>query len=183
MDLNNVANRVAVSPEEGSPSVELDVIANCIMQILNLKYTLDTAYRSYVDRLSLPWRDSVYEHWKEHAEEERSMAYDLAMKLVAMGYDAPITYVNVPKVVAPTLEAFAQSLTEMEKQAILLYRTVINACGESDGLRVLMEDHLMTDSQHLDDLRRMFRPKESRSAAGDPGPYKAGDTAYRTTKD
>jgi len=155
INIGSVAKRIACSPEEGMFSAPVATITGALHKLLAAKHAIDISYRSYADRVRGPWRDSLVGHWSEHAGEERQMAYDIAMKLMALDYDPIISTIEVPPC-GPTLASLAKCLVEQEKTAIMVGRQIIAACGDNTSLRVMMEDHVMKDQQHLDDLRRMF---------------------------
>ncbi len=145
-------------PAEGSPEGHLAVptgqlIAH-LQKWLAAKYTINASYRSYADRVKGPWRDSLVAHWQKHAEEEMAAAYDLAMKIVGLGGDPSVTVINVPQT-TPNLGALCAVLMSLELKAIEAARETISMSGERVSLRVLAEELLLQDTQHLDDLVRM----------------------------
>lgn len=142
---------------EGSPEGLLAVpVGQAIAHLqswLTAKYRIDAAYRSFADRVKGPWRDSLVEHWQEHAKEERQAAYDLAMKIVGLGGDPSVTVIDVP-VVPSDLGAFCATLMALELKAIEAAREMISMSGELVSLKVLAENLCLQDTHHLDDLRR-----------------------------
>jgi bacterioferritin (cytochrome b1) len=121
---------------------------------LTAKYAIDIAYRNFGARIRGPWRDSLVDHWTEHAGDEREHAYDIAMKIVGLGGDPLQTAVQLPPVPA-NLEAFFRTLMRLEQDAIVAGRKTITMAGENTGLKVLAENIVLKDNHHLDDLRRM----------------------------
>ena len=150
-DTLKIAIRVAASRPF---AVSDDIMIGCLTSYLLMKYEADLAYRSYADRVRGPWRDALYGHWKEHSEDERKGSYDIAMKLVALGVDPQVGELKVPEVVADT-SLMMQALTAHEERLIDQGIRIIGICGEDVGLRILMENLVVNDSHHLDDLRRM----------------------------
>lgn len=135
----------------GSPE---GAVLNHLQTWLNAKYTIDIAYRSFADRVKGPWRDSLVDHWYKHAKEERRQGYELAMKIVALGGDPLVTTIQVPAC-TPNLGGFCKVLAELELKAIENGRIAVGMAGENAPLRVLAEQLILVDSQHLDDIRRM----------------------------
>lgn len=155
MNLIRIASRVATEPtSEGEFAVPIGQLIATLQTLLSKKYGVEMAYRSFADRVKGPWRDSLVEHWSEHAKEERSMSYDLAMKVVGLGSDPIQTVVQIPPCVA-NIVAFCKCLAVMELEAIKTERAIIDMAGSCTALKVLMENHCHLDTQHLDDLRRM----------------------------
>lgn len=145
--------KVAQTPQEGLPAAPLDQIITHLGTWLTAKYTIDAAYRSYADRVRGPWRDALVDHWYKHAKEERKQGYDLAMKIVALGGDPIQTVIEVPAA-ETSLGAFCAQLSALELKAIENGRIAIQLAGDDAPIRVLAEQLIYTDSQHLDDLRR-----------------------------
>ncbi len=151
-----IAKRVAAVPAKegafGAP--EGQVIAH-LQQFLSAKYAIDIAYRNFGDRVRGPWRDSLVEHWYKHAEEERKNTYDLTMKVVALGGDPVQTTIQIPPCTA-NVAALMQVLVTMELDAIEAGRVLCTLAGDNTALRLLGEECVFLDTQHLDDLRRMM---------------------------
>lgn len=121
---------------------------------LGAKYTIDIAYRSFADRTRGPWRDALVDHWYKHSEEERRHAYDLGMKIVGLGGDPAQGNIQIPQCPA-NLEGFFRTLMSMELEAISAGREAIRLSGGNTGIKVMAENMIVIDTQHLDDLRRM----------------------------
>jgi bacterioferritin (cytochrome b1) len=122
--------------------------------LLSLKYQKDATYRSFSDRTRGPWRDSLVDHWYEHSKDEREHAYAIAMKIIGFGGDPILATLNVP-ICPANLTGFFTVLLNLELKAIETERRIIELAGTQDALRVLMEDLMLKDSHHIDDLRRM----------------------------
>lgn len=145
----------AASSPEGDLAVPTSQIVAHLNHWLRAKYEIDAAYRSFADRIKGPWRDALVEHWQEHAKEERGHAYDLAMKIVGFGSDPIQTAINVPMCPA-NLVAFGAVLIDLELKAIDAAHKTIEMSGTMRALAVMAENMMLTDTQHLDDLRRMI---------------------------
>lgn len=152
----SIANRIAFTPEkEGNFAVPVGQVVAHLQKYLCAKYAIDVAYRSFADRVKGPWRDALYEHWDEHAKEERKAAYDIAMKIVGLGADPIVTSIQVPPCTA-NLVGFMKCLKMMELDAIENGRTLIKLAGDNTSMKIFAENLILVDTQHLDDLRRMM---------------------------
>lgn len=150
-----IAARVASpSPSEGALAAPDGQVLAALLELLTAKYAVEASYRSFADRLRGPWRDALVGHWQEHAKDERQSAYDVAMKVVALGGDPSISTVSVPQCPGG-VEAFCKVLAEQEMAAVLAARKIAAMAGDNMPLRVLMENTALLDAHHLDDLRRM----------------------------
>lgn len=155
MEKSHKSKRYSFTPElEGGLAAPISDLLNCLMSLLKCKYALDNAYRSYADRVTGPWRDSLVEHWQEHAKDERDHAYDLAMKIMGFGADPNVGNIPLPYT-GNALDEMCASLISMELETISKARGLINMAGENTALKVMAENIALLDTHHLDDLRRM----------------------------
>jgi bacterioferritin (cytochrome b1) len=148
-------SRLAYSPEfEGALGTDVEQVVACLMSMLECKYSLDSAYRSFADRVRGPWRDALVEHWQEHAKDERQAAYDLSMKIMGFGFDPNLVNYSTPSVPSD-LDSFCAALIQLELKVISEGRRLIEMAGDHTSLKVLGENIVLLDTHHLDDLRRM----------------------------
>lgn len=151
---NEGVHPLAISAEEGMPAAPQEKLLKLLQKILKLKYGGMILYTNYGDRIRAHFRDAIYAHFQEHLKEEREGAYDLAMKITALGGE-PIPQVgSVPD--ANNLHQMFMNIMVAEKELIQAERDLLAACGEYDGLRILIEGILLLDQRHLDDARRMM---------------------------
>lgn len=149
------STKIALVPEkEGAYGAPDGQIISLLKDLLCCKYSIDAAYRSFADRVRGPWRDALVEHWKDHAKEERSAAYDIAMKIVGMGGDPFLHMLSIPECPA-NVEALCACLAQMELNLIETSRALIGCSGDNTAIRVMAENIILIDTQHLDDLKRM----------------------------
>lgn len=147
---------LAVSPEEGLFAVPQEQMLRLLQKLLKLKYTALLMYTNYGDRVRSHFRDAVYAHWNEHMAEERASCYDVVMKITALGGEPEVQISKVPS--TPALAEMFMHIIQMEKQLVQQQREILEVCGENAGLRILVENSLLTDQRHLDDARRMMIP-------------------------
>jgi len=142
--------------KEGNFSCPVPDVVNHLQKWLNAKYVIDISYRNFADRIKGPWRDGLVDHWNEHAKQERAHAYDLSMKIVGLGHDPIQSSINIPNLgLAPDIKEYFCNLMEQELAAIEAGRLAIKMASDNTALKVMAENFILIDSQHLDDLRRM----------------------------
>lgn len=117
------------------------------------KYVIDICYRNFADRLRGPWRESLADHWYEHAEEERQSAYNLSMRIISLGGDPIHTGVEIPQCQSDP-QAFMGILRDLETAAIEKGRLTVEMAGDSVSLKTFAEDIVLLDVQHYDDIQR-----------------------------
>ena len=160
MNFIRIASRIASVPEmEGQVAVPEGQIIATLSKLLTQKYALDIAYRSFADRVKGPWRDSLVNHWLDHASEERQASYDLAMRIVGFNADPIQQAIQIPACV-PNVFAMSKCLIQLELEAVRICRELITMAGDSTSLKVLSENIILEDTKHIDDLRRMSAKME-----------------------
>jgi bacterioferritin len=145
---------LAVSPEEGLFAVPQEKVVGQCVKLLKLKYTMMMMYINYGDRIRAHFRDVIYDHFKEHADEERQDAYHLTMKITALGGEPTPKVSTIPDI--NDLHQMFMALLQAEKQIIQELRNLSLMAGENLSLKVMLEQMVFTDQQHADDLRRMM---------------------------
>jgi len=69
----------AISPEEGLPAIPQDQLLKKLEKLASLKAGAVQMYHAYADAVRAPFRDALFEHFEEHAKEERAGLYDVNM--------------------------------------------------------------------------------------------------------
>lgn len=145
---------LAASPEEGLFAVPQErVVAQC-NKLLKMKYTLILMYINYGDRIRAHFRDTLYAHFNEHMQEERTDAYHLAMKITALGGEPTPKIATIPDL--NDMHQIFVTLLQAEKELLQELRALTALAGDNLSLKVTLEQMVLTDSQHADDLRRMM---------------------------
>lgn len=147
-------NLIIASKIANASAIDGELISS-LTQYLYSKYAIEIAYRSFADRVRGPWRDALVEHWQEHAKDERDHSYAIAMKIVALGGDPLINAIQLP-VTGNNVMSLYKSLISMELKAIKMGMDIIDMTGNDTALRVMIEEFIVKDSHHKDDLIRMF---------------------------
>lgn len=148
-----VTHILAAMDEEVRVAADGQMIAH-LMEWQNAKYVIDICYRNFADRIKGPWRDAIYEHWYQHAAEERDQTYKLSMKIMALGADPIHTTISLP-MCPPDLSTFCAILMQLETNAIAKGQRAVELAGSDLSMKVFAEDIVLVDAHHLDDLKRM----------------------------
>jgi len=143
----------AISPEEGLPLAPQEVLLKKLSALLVLKNGAQLMYHTYADTFRGPDREGLYDHFEEHAAEERAGSYDYAMKLIALG-GGPLPTKGTKFPEATGIQEALTHVIQYEKELIQATRDLHALCGEYLGLKLLLEDNLLKDQRHLDDSRR-----------------------------
>lgn len=137
-------------------------VSEYLLHYLNIKYKLHAMYRSFADRLRGPYRDAIVEHWHEHASDQMKSAYTIAMSLVAMKTE-PVVSFSSSHTTDSDFFSMASQLLEVESLGVEILVCALaqsasdheQTRGSEYGLRVTLEEQLVLDRHHIDDLVRM----------------------------
>jgi bacterioferritin (cytochrome b1) len=151
---NEGSHPLAVSPQEGLFAVPQDAMIAALQKLLRIKYGAVILWMNYGDRVRAHFRDSIYDHFQEHMKEEISFCYDLAMKITALGGEPTPKVAPVPDML--NMHHMFMNIIENEKEQIQVERDILAKVGENTGLKVLIENMVLTDQRHADDARRMM---------------------------
>ena len=152
-DIGRVILAVDDGTSEGKLGCPPAQIISHLNNYLNAKMAISLAYENFADRVKGPWRDALVDHWYVHAKEEREHKYDISMRILGFGGDASQSIVQIPQC-PPNLEGFFRVLMAMEIEAIAAGRETIKLAGDHTSLKVMSENMILIDTQHLDDLKR-----------------------------
>lgn len=152
------AHPLQVTEEEGLFACDQKEMISKLQKLLKLKYGAVIMYMNYGDKVLAHFRDSIYAHFQEHMKEEISHCYDLAMKITALGGEAPPKVGQVAEVGG--LHQTFIAVIQQEKELLKAARDVLARAGENTGLKVLIENMVLTDQRHADDARRMLLCEE-----------------------
>lgn len=145
---------LVLSPEEGLFAVPVEQMISQLQKLLRAKYTAVLMYMNYGDRLRAHYRDAIYAHFNDHMAEERTAAYDLAMKITALGGEPAAKVSTVPDV--SELHQILLTVLQHEKELIALGREILQQVGDNVALKTWLEQTCFIDNQHADDARRLF---------------------------
>jgi len=116
-----------------------------------LKY-LDFSFRVFG-----PTRKPIVEHFLEESKESFDHATMLGDKIVALG-GKPFVAADAPK--APgkgTLDDLLGAAVENEKAAVSIYTELLGMVQDETHLRVLFENQVLAEREHLEELSKMLR--------------------------
>lgn len=133
-------------------------VPDCLRRIAEHKYVLVLAYPYYGNQLTELSRDGLFEHFEQHADEERTQLYQVHKKLIAMGQTGPEPKVGEQKwaSVANTRDAL-KHLQELERESVKLWSELYNATKGMIPLNSLAQEYAAQCDGHADDLARYLR--------------------------
>ncbi len=122
------------------------------LELRSVLLYLDLSFRVFG-----PNRKPVVEHFRGEAEESLAHATMLGEKVVALG-GRPVVAAQTPSLPkANNLEAFLRAAIANEQAAVRAYAGLLEMVQDDTALRVLMENQVLAESEHLEELSKMLR--------------------------
>ena len=123
---------------------------------LAAEYQAVIMYRTYASLVTGPWRQELRGFFEGEIPDELAHAAFLADKIVALG-GVPTTDVK-PVPIPRTNREMLEVALQAEVDTIERYLTRIQQAEELNevGVKVKLEDLIVDESQHRDDIRRML---------------------------
>jgi bacterioferritin len=123
---------------------------------LAAEYQAVIMYRTYASLVTGPWRQELRGFFEGEIPDELGHAAFLADKIVALG-GVPVTQAQ-PVPIPRTSREMLENALQAEVDTIERYTKRLEqaeACGEI-SIKVQLENLIVDESQHRDDLRRML---------------------------
>jgi len=140
---------------EGRFAVSAVELLDKLKQVITAKARLMLAYYTYAQSLKGEgWRATKTEFY-EHAEDEREGFEYYLKRAAALG--GPVHYedVEVPPPASEPITIF-NILARAEQEGILVQRELREMVGEDNPMRVGIEEHMLKDQHHLDEMWQMM---------------------------
>ncbi len=126
-------------------------------EALGLELTSALKYLAWSFQVFGPTRKPIVEHFLEEAKESFDHATMLGEKVVALG-GKPIVKADAPKVVeGATVDDMLKLAVENEKAALDIYARLLDMVQDETHLRVLFENQIETEQEHLEEVSKMLR--------------------------
>ncbi len=137
--------------------MDKDKVVSAMNEALRMELTSAMKYLDFSFRVFGPTRKPVVEHFMEEAKESFDHATMLGNKIVALGGKPAVT-ADVPKMKGgASLDDLLQAAIENEKAAVAIYSELLGMVQEETALRVLFENQILAEQEHLEELSKMVR--------------------------
>lgn len=135
---------------------KLDVLIEGLNQDLAAEYQAVIMYRTYASVVSGPYRPELRTFFESEIPDELGHAGLLADKIVALGGKPTVSAEPIPFVTTP--KEMLENALAAEVDAIERYTLRIRQAEEAGeiGLKLQLENLVVDESNHRDDIRRML---------------------------
>lgn len=106
-----------------------------------------------------PWRESIINHFEEHATEEEEHAEWIGQRLAALG-EEPVVDMRALKRVTSVSHDFVkliEFIMQLEGEAVALYSKILPLLEENAAMRAKIEEIVSTEQEHFEDFEKMIR--------------------------
>lgn len=116
-----------------------------------------TLYLDMSFRVFGPNRIPVVEHFRKEAAESLDHATMMGEKIVALGGRPVVAAAPRPLPKASGVDAFLRAAIANEKAAVGAYAEILKMVQDDTPLRVMLENQVAAENEHLEELSKMLR--------------------------
>ncbi len=126
-------------------------------EALQLELTSALKYLAWSFHVFGPTRKPIVEHFREEAKESFDHATMLGDKIIALG-GTPNLAAESPRMKSgATVDDMLKQAVENEKAAIECYSRLLDLTQDETHLRVLFENQIEAEQEHLEEVSKMLR--------------------------
>lgn len=124
-----------------------------------LQMELQTAIRNlhYSFQVLGPSRKPVVEFFRQEATESIGHAATLGEKILALGGQPTINVQAFHKATEQSVEALLADSLKHDEEAVRAYTDLLKLVQDDVPLRVLVENQILSEQEHVEELRKFLR--------------------------
>jgi bacterioferritin len=126
-------------------------------EALALELTSALKYLAWSFQVFGPARKPIVEHFLEEAKESFDHATMLGEKVVALGGKPNVSADAAKPAEGMTVDDMLKLAVENEKAALDIYARLLDMVQDETHLRVLFENQIETEQEHLEEVSKMLR--------------------------
>jgi bacterioferritin (cytochrome b1) len=163
---------------EGMFSAPVEQVLAKLTEVITAKFRKATAYQVYAQSLNdVAWR-AVQMEFFEHAEDELKGAEYYMKRYAALGGAIHLNSIEPPPASTDPGSIFT-TMTRAEQEGIQAQRELRMLVGDENPMKVGVEEQLVMDQHHLDELWQMMPPETKAMLCSSPN---AGLAAHEGTE-
>lgn len=109
-----------------------------------------------------PGRKPVVEFFRKEAAEAMDHAALLGEKIIALGGHPTTNAQPVKEPREHTIDALLRESIKYEEQAVRMYEGILGLVQDDTALRVLFENQVLAEQEHVEELRKYLLPEDRR---------------------
>lgn len=132
-------------------------VVDAMNRALQMELSSALKYLDFSFRVFGPSRKPIVEHFLQEAKESLDHATMLGEKLVALGA-VPVVRADPPNVrEGAGIDDLLKMAVENEDAALKTYETILGMVQDETHLRILFENQILEEREHLEELSKMQR--------------------------
>lgn len=155
---------------EGQFAVPIEQVVLAVSEAASAKFKLMVAYHVYAESMRGVAQHACAEVFHEHAEHERAAAEAYLKRAAVLGSGA----VHLPEIETPPASSdpvgILMALARAEQEAIELQARLRDMVGDVNPIRFQIEQFMVEDQHHLDELWQMLPQDVARTPVIDQAP-------------
>ncbi|HEY7588755.1 MAG TPA: ferritin-like domain-containing protein [Thermoplasmata archaeon] len=132
-------------------------VISTMNEALALELTSALKYLAWSFQVFGPARKPIVEHFLEEAKESFDHATMLGEKVVALGGKPNVRADAAKPAEGMTVDDMLKLAVENEKAALDIYARLLDMVQDETHLRVLFENQIETEQEHLEEVSKMLR--------------------------
>lgn len=154
---------------EGAFSVPVEQVLSKLKDVITTKYRLMVAYYTYAQSFQEhAWRALKIEFY-EHACDEQEGAEFYTKRAVALGGPVHMDEI-LPPPATTNGKAILRIMARAEQEGIAAQRELRAMVGDENPMKIGIEEHMLKDQHHLDEIWQMMPPEERQALEAGPLP-------------
>lgn len=134
--------------------VPVDQVTSHLAEMIKAEFVTHYAYKTYAQTFRDLSRDSVAQHFEEHAQDEMEHADFLLRRLSVLNGDAPVPNVDAPAPLSNP-ESIIQTMIDLEESGIEKWKKLVDMVGD-DPTYITAEEYMAKELEHSDELKQLL---------------------------
>lgn len=156
---------------EGMFTVPIEQAMAIMQEVAKAEFESAYAYHTYAESVRCLSRDSLAEHFQEHAADELDHYDFLVKRMAVLGGPVHVQDIPAPHPSTDPVDII-KTLIRMEQEGIAGWRKLMAVMGENP-MRITVEEYAVKEQEHLDDLWQLL-PDEAKGGVSPGQPLGAG---------
>jgi bacterioferritin len=171
--LKKTANQPTEPPDEtgvleGQFCAPVEQVLAAMGKQVQNEFETHMSYKVYAQTLRDLSHNAIAEEFEEHAGEEMDHADFLLRRMASLGGPAHISDVQAPAASADPVEIIKRMI-RMEQEAIANWRELRQLIGDNNPSAVAIDDYMLKEQEHTDDLWLLLPHTERPMMPAQPG--------------
>jgi bacterioferritin len=157
--MENFEKNVKITAMDHKLLTDHPEIIDLLQKAYSNEYLAWLAYKHASKFIFGPWRESIIQHFNDHADEEEEHADWVGNRLAALG-EAPALDTKIIKRAGQFNGDYVKIIEfvmQLEGEAVALYSKMLPLLESHAAMRAKIEEFVITEQEHFEDFEKMIR--------------------------